>query len=205
MSTYARLLRADAEEFDTDPPKLSKRRQEQRDRIFRLVPRILARRGVGAITIQALALALDVSTACLRRHVIDMDYLLYKILVQHLQFILDSVLEIPAADPACHRKRAAILAGATHPDKAIFDAAQLLWSRDRQTLPDDLNDRLEELRADIDTIAGASAAREIPAGPVDPAAPAAAQPPGRIVPPPTPPPSAPPLPQLPNPALQEAA
>lgn len=155
MSTADRLLRADAEEFETDPPPLPKRRQAQRDRIFRLLPRILARRGIESVTLPNLALALDISTAALRRHVIDMGYLLYKILLQHLQFMLDSLLEIPAADPDAAHRRAGACSGALHPDPALFQAARLLWTRDRDKLPEDLLGELEELQLQLAALGGA--------------------------------------------------
>lgn len=149
-----RLLRADVEEFDTDPPPLSRRRQAQRDRIHRLATLLFARRGAASITLPNLALALDLTTACLRRHVIDLNFLLFTLLRGHLQSVRAAIAEIPETVPDCRARRtAAYLAATRQNDRPTPIHAVLL--RDRDTLPPDLLELINELHAAIGTeIAG---------------------------------------------------
>lgn len=160
MSTSDRCLRADVEEFDTEPPKLSKRRQEQRDRIFRLCPLIMARRGTENITLAKLALALDISTASLRRHVIDLEYLLFKLLLAHLQTILAALNDIPPGAPDRAAKLQAAYRALTRDQAGHPTAAHLLLERDRHLLPDDLRGEIEALRATARAIRGPGASPE---------------------------------------------
>lgn len=155
MDTPIRILRADAEEFDTDPPRLSKRRQAERDRIFRVLPAIIARRGLEGLTVGKLALALDISTSSLRRHIVDLDFFLFKVLRTHLNAILAALHAIPAGAPdrvpQCRAAwRALTLNAGGNPLPA-----QLLLERHRDALPDDLLDIIDALRDTVHAMLGA--------------------------------------------------
>lgn len=178
MDTPARIFRADAEEFDTDPPPLSKRRQAQRDRIFRIIPALIARRGLEGLTLPKLALALDISTSSLRRHIVDLDYFLYKVLRAHLQTILAALAEIaPGTPDRAHRLQAAYRA-LTHTESGAPIPAHLLLGRHRDALPEDLRAQIDELCDRLRALlaAATAAAEPQPAQPphaAPPSAPAA--------------------------------
>ena len=63
MRTPDKLLRADAEELERDPPDLTPRELEQYNRILTVAEPIMARRGIHTMTLPGLAQALCMGTA----------------------------------------------------------------------------------------------------------------------------------------------
>jgi AcrR family transcriptional regulator len=146
MQTPHRLLRADAQEFDRNPPDLSPRERARHDRILEVGRAILARRGRHAVSFTGLAAALRMAPATLRRHVPDLDALLCEILRQHLRDIATEIGKIPHAAPDRNRQRRAAYLAFTRTAFGGFTEAHLLLVRDRHTLPDDVLPAIEETR-----------------------------------------------------------
>jgi AcrR family transcriptional regulator len=149
MRTPDRLLRADAEELERDPPELTHRELEQFNRILTLAEGILARRGIHTMTLAGLAHALCIGTATLRRRFSDLDILLATLLRRHLRKLAYAVSKIPhdAADRP-QKMRAAYLAY-TRTDVGHYTDAHLLLVRDRHLLPEDLLTGIEATRRDL--------------------------------------------------------
>ena len=149
MRTPDRILRADAEDLERDPPALTPRQQEQYTRILTLSEGILARRGIHTMTVSGLAQALCIGAGTLRRHFADLDILLATLIGRHMRNLARAIREVPrdAADRP-QKTRAAYLAY-TRPDLGGFIDAHLLLVRDRHLLPEDLLTPLEAIRRDI--------------------------------------------------------
>jgi len=146
MQTPLRLLRADAQDFDRNPPDLSPREWAQYDRIVEVGRSILARRGCHAVSLAGLAQALRMAPTTLRRHFPDMDALLGTILRQHLRNIAIEIGKIPHSTPDLHRQRRAAYLAFTRTALGGFTEAHLLLVRDRHTLPDDILPSIEQTR-----------------------------------------------------------
>src|SRR5271156_3404442 len=101
MRTPNRLLRADAEQLERDPPDLSPREAEQFTRILTVAEPILARRGIHTMTLPGLAEALRMSPRTMRRHFSDLDALLATLLRRHLRKLAYAIGKIP--HDAAHR------------------------------------------------------------------------------------------------------
>ena len=152
MRTPNKLLRADAEELERDPPDLTPRELEQYNRILTLAEGILARRGIHTITPPGLAHALQIGTATLRRHFSDLDALLATLLRRHLRKLASALGKIPHdAAERPQKMRAAYLA-CTRTDLGGYTDAHLLLVRDRHLLPDDLLTNIEASRRDLGNI-----------------------------------------------------
>ena len=154
MRTPNRILRADAEQLERDPPDLSPREAEQFTRILTVAEPILARRGIHTMTLPGLAEALRMSPRTMRRHFSDLDALLATLLRRHLRKLAYAIGKVPndAADRA-QKMRAAYLAY-TRTDLGFYTDAHLLLVRDRNLLPEDLFTNIEGARRDLgDTLA----------------------------------------------------
>jgi AcrR family transcriptional regulator len=152
MRTPDRLLRADAEDLERDPPELTPREQEQYTRILTLSEGIMARRGIHTMTLTGLAHALSMGAATLRRHFSDLDALLATLLCRHLRKLACAINKIPhdAADRP-QKMRAAYLAY-TRNELGTCTDAHLLLVRDRHLLPEDLLTNIEATRRDLGQI-----------------------------------------------------
>jgi AcrR family transcriptional regulator len=152
MRTPDRLLRADAEDLERDPPELTPREQEQYTRILTLSEGIMARRGTHTMTLTGLAHALSMGAATLRRHFSDLDALLATLLCRHLRKLACAINKIPhdAADRP-QKMRAAYLAY-TRTDLGGYTDAHLLLVRDCNLLPEDLFTNIEGTRRDLGDI-----------------------------------------------------
>jgi AcrR family transcriptional regulator len=149
MRTPDRLLRADAEELERNPPDLTPCEAEQYTRILTLAVGIMARRGMHTMTFSGLAHALCMGTRTLRRHFSDLDALLATMLRAHLRKLAYAIGKIPhdAADRP-QKMRAAYLAY-TRTDLGTHTDAHLLLVRDRTLLPEDLFTTIERTRRDL--------------------------------------------------------
>ena len=154
MRTPNRLLRADAEELERNPPDLTPREAEQYNRILSIAEPIMARRGMHTMTLPGLAEALRMSPRTMRRHFSALDALLATLLRRHLRKLAYAIGKVPndAADRA-QKMRAAYLAY-TRTDLGFYTDAHLLLVRDRNLLPEDLFTNIEGARRDLgDTLA----------------------------------------------------
>ena len=149
MRTPTRLLRADAEQLERDPPDLTPREAEQFTRILTVAEPIMARRGPHTMTLPGLAEALRMSARTMRRHFSDLDALLATLLRRHLRKLSYAIGNIPhdAADRP-QKMRAAYLAY-TRTDLGTCTDAHLLLVRHRNLLPEDLFAPIEATRRDL--------------------------------------------------------
>jgi AcrR family transcriptional regulator len=149
MRTPNRILRADAEQLERDPPDLTTRELEQYTRILTLAEGIMARRGIHTITMSGLAEGLRMGAATVRRHFSDLDVLLATLIGRHLRKLACAINKIPqdAADRP-QKMRAAYLAY-TRKDPGNYTDAHLLLVRDRHLLPDDLLTHIDRTRRDL--------------------------------------------------------
>jgi AcrR family transcriptional regulator len=149
MHTPLRILRADAEALERDPPELTPREQEQYLRILNLAEGIIVRRGVHTMTLSSLAGALCIGAGTVRRHFADLDILLATLISRHLRKLAYAINKVPenAADRP-RKMRAAYLAYTRTIEGGYTEAHQLLV-RDRHLLPDDLLANIEATRGDL--------------------------------------------------------
>ena len=161
MRTPTRLLRADAEELERDPPDLTPRELEQFTRILTVAEPIMARRGPHTMTLPGLAEALRMSARTVRRHFSDLDALLATLLRRHLRKLSYAIGKVPhnAADRP-QKMRAAYLAYTRTADGNYTDA-HLLLVRDRNLLPEDLRTQIEATRRDLGNVLAHGFAEEV--------------------------------------------
>src|SRR5271163_3368876 len=138
MRTPDRILRADAQNLERDPPDLTPREQEQLTRILTLAEGILARRGIHTMTATGLAHALSIGPGTLRRHFSDLDVLLATLIRGHLRKIAHALREVPQDAPDRPQKLRAAYLAYTRATQGGFTEAHLLLVRDRHLLPEDL-------------------------------------------------------------------
>ena len=154
MRTPNRILRADAEQLERDPPDLSPREAEQFSRILTVAEPILARRGIHTMTLPGLAEALRMSPRTMRRHFSDLDALLATLLRRHLRKLAYAIGKIPHDAPDRPQKMRAAYLAYTRTDLGFHTDAHLLLVRDRTLLPEDLFTNIEAARRDLgDTLA----------------------------------------------------
>ena len=146
MRTPNRILRADAEQLERDPPDLTPRELEQYTRILTLAEGIMARRGIHTMTLSGLAVALQMGHATLRRHFPDLDVLLATLIRLHLRKLARAIGQVPQEAPDRAQKMRAAYLACTRSDQGGFTNAHLLLIRDRHLLPDDLLTNIEAAR-----------------------------------------------------------
>src|SRR5580698_1991882 len=95
MRTPDRILRADAQDLERDPPELTHRELEQYTRILTLTEGIMARRGIHTMTLSGLAVALQMGHATVRRHFPDLDALLATLIRRHLRKLSGVINKVP--------------------------------------------------------------------------------------------------------------
>jgi AcrR family transcriptional regulator len=149
MKTPDRLLRADAEDLERDPPELTPRELEQYTRILTLSEGIMARKGVHTMTLSGLAHALKMGSATLRRHFSDLDVLLATLISRHLRNLVQAIGKVPHDAPERPQKMRAAYLAHTRTDRGTYTDAHLLLVRYRHLLPDDLLTPIECCRRDI--------------------------------------------------------
>jgi AcrR family transcriptional regulator len=149
MRTPDRILRADAQDLERDPPALTPREQEQHTRILTLSEGIMARRGIHTMTASGLAQALCIGAGTLRRHFPDLDVLLPTLIHRHLRKLAYVLGKIPQDAPNRPQKRRAAYLAHTRADLARFTDAHLLLVRDRHLLPEDLLTPIEAARRNL--------------------------------------------------------
>jgi AcrR family transcriptional regulator len=146
MPTPTRILRTLADGLPNARPILSARELDRQDRILDTACALMARYGRANLTFSALAIAMRLAPATIRRHFPDLDTILFELLLRHLQAICRAIAEIPFTHPnAQAAKRAAYMAYTRTAFSAPTDIHTLLV-RERHTLPPDLEAQIEEVR-----------------------------------------------------------
>jgi AcrR family transcriptional regulator len=149
MRTPDRILRADAQNLERDPPELTPRELEQYTRILAVAEGIIARRGIHTMSLSGLAHALCMGHATLRRHFSDLDVLLATLIGRHLRKLACAIGEIPREAPDRPQKMRAAYLAYTRADPGRFTDAHLLLVRDRHLLPEDLLANIERTRRNL--------------------------------------------------------
>ena len=149
MRTPDRILRADAEKLERDPPDLTKREQEQYTRILTVAEGLMARHGIHTMTASGLAQALRMGTGTLRRHFPDLDVLLATLISRHLRKLAHAISKIPHDAPDRAQKLRAAYLAYTRSDPGTVTDAHLLLVRDRHLLPEDLLTHIEATRRNL--------------------------------------------------------
>jgi hypothetical protein len=143
-----RILRAEADAFDPDPPELSPRQQRRRERVLTLAPILLARHA-SAISFTSLAFALRLDRAVLRFLFPDIPALIGEILTRHLTDILEALAALPPRLPNSDQQRQAAYRALTRTPQGNFKPEHILLLRDLAALPEDIREPLEHLNAQI--------------------------------------------------------
>jgi AcrR family transcriptional regulator len=150
-----RILRAEADKFDRQQRFPDERDRQKREHILTAAGALLARHGRHAITFGAMAAALRMAPATLRRHFIDLDALLGEILSRHLLALAAAMGQVPFSDPDRSRKKREAYFTFTHGPFGSLTEAHLLYTRDRNLLPEDVLTSLEQTREGLgDLLAG---------------------------------------------------
>jgi AcrR family transcriptional regulator len=149
MQTPDRILRADAENLERDPPELSHREQEQYARILTVAEGLMARHGIHTMTASSLAQALRMGTRTLRRHFSDLDALLATLIRGHLRKLAHAIGQVPRDAPNRPEKQRAAYLAHTRTGAGALTDAHLLLVRDRHLLPADLLTYIEQARRNL--------------------------------------------------------
>src|SRR5277367_2352441 len=149
MRTPDRILRADAQDLERDPPALTPREQEQHTRILTLSEGVMARRGIHTMTASGLAQALCIGAGTLRRHFPDLDVLLATLIHRHLRKLARALREVPQGAPNRPQKLRAAYLTYTRGTPGGFTDAHLLLVRDRHLLPEDLLTPIDAARRNL--------------------------------------------------------
>ena len=144
-----RLLRAEADAFDPDPPELSPRQQRRRERILTLAPILLASHGLTAISFTMLAFALRLDRATLRFLFPDIPALVGEVLTRHLTNILQALAALPPSIAGAEQKRRDAYRALTRTPHGNFTPAHTILLRDLADLPEDVREPLQYLNAQI--------------------------------------------------------
>jgi AcrR family transcriptional regulator len=145
MTTPARILRALADDHETDRPPMTEKQRARHLRILTLSQALFAEVGSRNITFTNLAIALRIGSATLRWHFADLDALLAAIIRRHLAAISKALSHIPRNDPQREQKcRAAYLAFTRNEDGTLTEAHRLLV-HETHHLPDDERIRIERI------------------------------------------------------------
>ena len=150
MPIPIRTLRAHVEDLPGERRTPSARELDREDRILDIARALMARYGRANLTLGALAAAMRLAPATIRRHFPDLDSILAELIRRHLHAISVAIGEATRGIPFHHPNRHALQRAAyvaftrnafsgTTPDHTLL-------IRERHTLPPDLLDPLENLR-----------------------------------------------------------
>jgi AcrR family transcriptional regulator len=152
MPTPIRILRAHADDLPNARPMLSARELDREDRILSTARALFYRFGRVNLTFTALAVAMRLAPATIRRHFPDLDSILAEIIIRHLRAIACALGEVPREHPNRQAAaRAAYIAFTRNGMGCAPTEAHTLLIRERHTLPPDLLEHIEQLRDLIGT------------------------------------------------------
>ena len=151
MSTPIRILRAQVETL-IDLRATWRPAQFQRERlILRLATALIATHGLGNITLPALAQAMMMANATLKRYFVDLEALVGAILRRHLKALQTALAEIPADTPNLHATRRQTWLRLTRTDSGDFNDEHKIFVKFRHHLPADIRPALEALYQELGT------------------------------------------------------
>ena len=159
MRTPPRILRSRADDLNPLGADLTTPEIERRDKILKTAEDLFFRFGRNTITFTAMALALRLSPATLRRVFLDLDCLLADILRRHLLEVANAMGKVPRDAPNLHALRRAAYVAATRLPFGGLTQAHVLLTRDRNLLPEDLRESIDGLRDSIAVILSPTNAR----------------------------------------------
>ena len=138
MPTPTRILRTLAEELDPTMRDRTVREERQFERIMKVAPTLLTFWHTDRISFTALAVAMKMAPATLRRHFVDIPALLGHLIREHLREINTALAQIPHGAPDRARRRRAAYLEFTRKPLGAYTEIHLLMLNNLPTLPDDL-------------------------------------------------------------------
>jgi AcrR family transcriptional regulator len=149
MTTPARLIRTIVDDIPGPHRELSRRDQDRRDLILSVGRTAMARYGRDQIALSEFALALRLEPRQVRIHFPDLDHLLGTILRSHVAAAYHAIALASRDSPDPHRDARRAYYDATRAGFGSFNEAHLLFVRDRDTLPADERDTIDESHAGL--------------------------------------------------------
>jgi AcrR family transcriptional regulator len=144
MLTPPRILRDQADSLTRRKDNFNARQRDRENRILLTAPHLFAKNTRSTINLTNMAAALAISTATLRQHFVDLDALLFEILYRHLMTLAKALGDIPHNSEDMPKARRAAWLAATRSQWGSFTENHLLFTRDRNTLPEDLREAIAD-------------------------------------------------------------
>jgi len=151
MPIPIRILRAHVEDLPGERRTPSARELDREDRILTTARALISRYGRANLTLGALAAAIRLAPATIRRHFPDLDSILAELIIRHLRAISCAVGDATRDIPFNHPNRGALQRAAyvafTRNAFSGSTPDHTLLIRERHALPPDLLEPIENLRA----------------------------------------------------------
>jgi AcrR family transcriptional regulator len=149
MKTPLRILKTQANDIEQPPDRFNQRDRDRHERILRVATPLFVANGRAALTLNGLAVALEIPGTTFRRHFVDTDELLGVILTRHLKDISEAIGGVPRDSADMAKARRAAYIAYTHTDFHDLTDLHLLLLRDRHLLPPDIREGID---ATIETL-----------------------------------------------------
>ena len=137
-----RILRAAAERIEPALRDMTPKQQQRHERILRVAEKFFVTWGVTSVPFNGLAAALKIGPGTLRQHFVDRDCILFEILRRHLTTLKQRLADLPKKD---FRARHRAYTELTRDKDGNAAGAHLLLTRERHTLPTDLQEEIIRL------------------------------------------------------------
>jgi AcrR family transcriptional regulator len=155
MKTPHRILKAQANDIERAPDRFNQRDRERHERILRVATPLFVANGRSALTLNGLAIALEIPATTFRRHFVDVDELLGVILTRHLTAISKALGKVSLESADLPKARRAAYIAYTHTDFHDLTDLHRLLVRDRHLLPPDVREGIDATIAGLAiTLAG---------------------------------------------------
>jgi AcrR family transcriptional regulator len=149
MPTPTRILRTLCEELDPSMHDRTIREESQFQRILKCAPALLTFYNIDRITFTALATAMKMAPATLRKHFVDIPALLGYLIREHLREINAAISTIRHGTPNQFQLRRAAYLTATRKPLGAHTEIHLLMLNNLANLPDDVRLPLLEFQAQL--------------------------------------------------------
>jgi AcrR family transcriptional regulator len=143
MKIIARHIREHQENSPNPRNRLSEKDLAVREEILVDAKRHMARFGADSFSMAALATGIEVAVSAIIRHFCDMDYLLFKILVHHLDNIARHLAAVPLETANRQAALRAAYVNAIRTGMGGHSEGHTILLRDRHHLPPDLLEQIE--------------------------------------------------------------
>jgi AcrR family transcriptional regulator len=143
MKIIARHIREHQENSPNPRNRLSEKDLAMREEILVDARRHMARFGADSFSMAALATGIEVAVSAIIRHFCDMDYLLFKILVHHLDNIARHLAAVPLETANRQAALRAAYVNAIRTGMGGHSEGHTILLRDRHHLPPDLLEQIE--------------------------------------------------------------